>query len=102
MCVCVCVLFNYVLPEYTPVNRPKSLLLCLYQQVDKGAKQIHRSNGQAKSDEAVAETTDEVLEVVEEPLPHTNFPPEAIVREVEAAQVAAPVEANGAAAIVSA
>ncbi len=86
-------LFNYVLPEYTPVNRPKSLLLCLYQQVDKGAKQIHRSNGQAKtleSDEAVAETTDEV---VEEPLPHANFPPEAIVREVEA---------NGAAAIVSA
>ncbi len=49
----------------------------------------------------VAVTTDEVLEVMEEQVPHANLPPEAIVNEVEAEQVVSPMEPNGAYSIVS-
>ena len=48
--------------------------------------------------QAVAVTSDEVLEVVEERVPHTNLSPEAIVNDVEAVQVAKP---DGASSIVS-
>ena len=41
--------------------------------------------------QAVAETSDEVLKFIEERVPHTNLPPEAIVNEVEAVQVVSPV-----------
>ena len=51
--------------------------------------------------QAVAETSDELLEVVEERVPHTNLSPEAIVNEVEAVQVAVPVEPHGVFSIVS-
>ena len=53
---------------------------------------IVHPNGQLNH--PVAETSDEVLEVVEQ-VPHANLSPEAIVNEVEAVQVAVPVEANG-------
>ncbi len=48
--------------------------------------------------QAVAETFDEVLKVIDEQVPHTNLPPEAIVNEVEATPVAEP---DGASSIVS-
>ncbi len=60
---------------------------------------IVHPNGQLN--QPVAVTSDEVLEVVEEQVPHTNLSPEAIVNEVEAVQVAVPVEPNGACSIVS-
>ncbi len=47
---------------------------------------------------AVAETSDEVIE---EQVPHANISPEAIVSEVEAVQVAVPVEPDGTYSIVS-
>ncbi len=49
----------------------------------------------------VAVTTDKVLEVMEEQVPHANLSPEAIVNEVEAEQVVSPMEPNGACSIVS-
>ncbi len=48
--------------------------------------------------QAVAETSDEVLKVIEEQVPHTNLSPGAIVNEVEAVQVTEP---DGASSIVS-
>ncbi len=60
---------------------------------------IVHPNGQLN--QPVAETSDEVLQIMEEQVPYTNLPPEAIVNEVEAVQVAAPVEPNGAYSIVS-
>ena len=60
---------------------------------------IVHPNGQLNH--PVAETSDEVLEVMEEQVPHTNLSPEAIVNEVEAVKVVSPVEPEGSYSIVS-
>ena len=70
--------------------------------VDTGAiGTMHILNGELN--QAVAETSNEVLEVIVEQVhvPHTNLSAEAIVNEVEAVQVASPVEPDGAYSIVS-
>ncbi len=64
--------------------------------VDTGAiGTMHILNGELN--QAVAETSDEVLE---EQVPRSNFPSEAIINEVEAVQVKAPVEPHGVFSIV--
>ena len=60
-------------------------------------RRIVHPNGELN--QAVAVTSDE--EFVEEQVPHTNLLPEAIVNEVEAVEVAVPVEPDGTHSIVS-